>query len=187
MASAHALGPASLRLRSRRARSDRSHRLSSGFGLAVIAVACGIGFVVAQSRTQPEPVVDAATLEQQRFVTDLRPIDAAIQRSVAQEGVLVAAYESGQIDRAELQRRLADVLDSYRATATQVEALNAPPALRDVLAADQDALRALARAGVQLSQAYDDGDQARVSAALASSLQATARLHALTDVLAPAK
>jgi hypothetical protein len=79
------------------------------------------------------------------------------------------------------------VLESYRATATQVEALNAPPALRDVLTADQDALRALAHAGVELSQAYDDGDRTRVSAALASSLQATARLHALTDVLSPSK
>jgi len=187
MASAHALGPASLRLRSRRVRSDRSHRLLSPFALAVVAVACGVGFVVVQSRTQPEPVVDAATIEQQRFVTDLRPIDAAIQHNVAQEGLLVAAYESGQIDRAELQRRLEQVLESYRATATQVEALNAPPALREVVIADQDALRALARAGVELSQAYDDGDQARVSAALASSLEATARLHALSDVLASKK
>src|SRR5262245_40644623 len=140
MASAHALGPASLRLRSRRVRSDRSHRLSPLIVLAVIAVASSVGFVV-QTRTQPAPVVDAATIEQERVVPVLRPIDAAIQHSVADEGLLVAAYESGEIDRFELQRRLGEVLASYRATARLVESIDAPPALRPMLQADQDALR----------------------------------------------
>jgi len=187
MASAHALGPASLRLRSRRVRSGRSNQLSARVVLAVIAVASGVGLVAVQGRTHPEPVVDAATIEQERFVSALRPIDAAIQHEVAEEGLLVADYEGGQIGRAELQRRLGDVLAGYRATANEIEALNTPPGLRDVLQADQAALRSLAQAGVALSQAYDDGDQTRVSAALASSLEATARLHALTDVLQPKK
>jgi hypothetical protein len=54
-----------------------------------------------------------------------------------------------------------------------------------VLQADRDALRALAQAGVELSQAYDDSDQARVSAALAASLEVMARLHGLSVALAP--
>jgi hypothetical protein len=133
---------------------------------------------------QPEAVADAATLEHARLVANLRPIDSQIQRSVAQEGLLVAAYESGQLDRSDLQRQLGDVLIGYRDAASQVSALDLPPSMQATLQADEEALSALTSSATELSQAYDDGDQARVSAALARSLEATARLHALSDIAA---
>ena len=190
MTSAVALGHADLRLRSRRLRSGRSHQLSPALVVATIAVASGVGYLVAvggitRPEQAPAPVVDAAMLQHQQLVADLRPIDAQIQRTIAEEGLLVAAYQSGQIDRAELQRRLEQILTGYQDAANQVGALDLPPALRDGLHADQDALQALTQSAIDLSQAYDDGDQARIAAALGRSLEATARLHALSDDLSP--
>lgn len=194
MTSALALGHAGLRLRSRRVRSGRSQRLLP-FALVVVAtvaVASGLGFLAARwdfnfFKPEPAPVADAgdAKLEQQQLVAKLQAIDAKIQRSIAQEGLLVAAYQSGQMDRSNLQRRLEDVLNGYRDAANQTAALNLPQDVRQRLQADKDALTALTQSATDLSQAYDDGDQARVAAALARSLEATARLHALADEVSP--
>lgn len=190
MTSALALGHADLRLRSRRVRSGRSQRLSLVLVVvATIATASGVGLLAAESnfnvKPQPAPVADAASLDQQRLVTNLQSIDAQIQRSIAQEGLLVAAYQNGQIDRSQLQTRLADVLNGYRDASEQAAALNLSPDVRQRLQADEDALNALTQSALDLSQAYDDGDQTRVAAALARSLEATARLHALADEVRP--
>jgi hypothetical protein len=184
MASAVALGHGNLRLRSRRVRSVRTQALSIPFVVAVIVIASGVGFfsVGALLNTHAAPVSDAGALERQQLAEQLKPIDAQIQRGIAQEGLLVAAYQSGQIDRPELQRRLADILAGYREAARQVDALAPTPRLQPTLEADRAALNTLTGSAAELSQAYDDGDQARVSAALAHSLEATARLHALTDI-----
>ena len=184
MTSAVALGHAGLRLRSRRVRSGRTQGLSAVLVVAVIAIAGGVGFfsVGATLNTHAAPVIDARALERQELAAQLKPIDEQIRRSIAQEGLLVAAYQGGQIDRGELQRRLTDILAGYRDAASQVNLLNRPPQLTSTLEADEEALIALTRSAVELSQAYDDGDQARVSAALAHSLEATARLHVLTDI-----
>jgi hypothetical protein len=187
MTSALALGGhAGLRLRSRRIRSSRSHGLSPGLVVAIIVIASGVGFVGAQIKSQSEPVANAANIEQQRFAASLRPINAEIERDVAQEGLLVAAYQSGQIDRSELQRQLAVVLAGDQAAASEVAALEPPPGQSSVLKTDQEALTTLARSVTELSQAYDEGDQARVSAALALALEATARLHTLSEQASPA-
>jgi hypothetical protein len=150
----------------------------------VIAIASGVGFfsVGAILNAPATPVVDAAALERQQLATHLLPIEDQIQRGIAQEGLLVADYQAGQVDRGELQRRLADVLAGYRDAASQVNALDPPPQLRSTVEADQQALSALTSSAAELSQAYDDGDQTRISAALAHSLEATARLHALRDI-----
>jgi hypothetical protein len=186
MASAVALGDG-LRLRSRRVRSGRSHRLSLWISIVVIAIAAGAGFLGVQMRTPPTPavngsVVDAATLDQQRFVSELRPIRADIQRSISETGLLVAAYQSGGVSKAELQRRLAGILASYREAARKVDGLNPPEELRPTVQAYRETLGALTQSGTELSKAYDDGNEARVSAALAQSLRATVQLHDLGDV-----
>jgi hypothetical protein len=193
MTSALALGHAGLRLRSRRIRSGKSHRLSPAFIVAAIALASGIGYLAAEdlgtargsgyARSESVPLVDAATLEHQQLVANLRPIDAQIQRTIAQEGLLVATYQSGQIDRAELQRQLEDILSAYRDAAAQVTSLDLLPSQQTNLQADELALTALTQSVIDLSQAFDDGDQARVTAALGRSLAATARLHAMSDEL----
>jgi hypothetical protein len=152
--------------------------------VVVIAITSSVGFfsVGAILNTHAAPVVDAGALERQQLAEQLKPIDDQLQRSIAQEGLLVAAYQAGQIDSGELQRRLAEILAGYREATSQVDALNPPAQLTSTLAADEDALNQLTGSALELSQAYDDGDQARVAAALAHSLEATARLHALTDV-----
>ena len=176
MTSAAALGHAGLRLRSRRVRSSRSHRLWAALVVATIGLAVGAGFLAASFvGERNEPVVDAAALDQQRAVADLRPIDAQIERTVATEGLLVASYANGELDRAELQRQLGEVLAAYRDAAVDL-----PPQRQ----AEAEALTQLTVSAVELSQAYDDGDQTRVTSALAHSLEATARLHALSDASA---
>jgi hypothetical protein len=189
MTSALALGHAGLRLRSRRVRSGRSSRLSPALLLATLAIASGVGFFAFETilsiQIESQPVVDASPGPHPQLVASLRSIDAQIQRSVAQEGLLVAAYQNGEMDRTQLQRQLADVLTGYRAAASDAGALDLPPSLQADLQADEAALSALTQSAVDLSQAYDDGDQARVTAALARSLAATARLHALSDEVIP--
>jgi hypothetical protein len=173
MTSAAALGHADLRLRSRRVRSGRSHRLWAALVVATIGVAIGAGFLAASYLTErDEPVVDASTLDQQRVVADLRPIDAQVERTVAQEGLLVASYANRELDRNALQRQLGEVLAAYRAAAADL-----PPQRQ----AEGDALTQLTQSTIELSQAYDDGDQTRVASALAHTLEATARLHGFSD------
>jgi hypothetical protein len=191
MASAVALGDG-LRLRSRRVRSGRSHLLSLWIAIVVVAIAAGVAFVGVQTRLlQPQPattltsspgVVDAATLDQQRFASELRPVHASIQQNIGETGLLVAAYESGSIDKGELQRRLSAVLSSYRDAAGQIATIQAPPDMQPTMQAYRDTLAALTQSGTELSKAYDDGDQGRVAAALAQSLRATAQWHDLADV-----
>jgi hypothetical protein len=188
MASAAALGDG-LRLRSRRTRSGRSHLLSLRIAIVVVALAAGTAFVGVQTRLQfQQPtanvanVVDAATLDQQRFVSDLRPIHAEIQQNIAETGLLVASYQSGSIDKSELQRRLTAVLSGYHDAASQVDALHAPADMQPTVQAYRDTLSALTQSGTELSQAYDDGDEGRVADALAQSLRATAQWHDLADV-----
>jgi len=184
MASAVALGNDGLRLRSRRSRSGSSHRLSWGLVVVVTAIASAVGFVGARSAiarvSESTPVADAAALDQQRFAADLRPVRAELQQSVVNLGLAVTAYESGEIDREALQRRLADVLTGYQDVAGQVDSLDAPSGEQPVIAEYVATVDELIQSVVGLSKAYDDGDQARVAAALAVSLQTVAQLRDLS-------
>lgn len=183
MASAVALGHNGLRLRSRRTRSGRSHRLPLSLVVIVIAIASAVGFVGAKigiPLAHAAPAVDAATLEQQRFASELRPIRTQLQQSVTSLGLAVTAFESGDIDRNELQRRLAGVLKSYQDMAMQVDVLDAPPGEQPVVAEYVATLNGLTQSATALSKAYDDSDRARVAQALASSLAAVAQLHDLS-------
>ncbi len=185
MASAVALGHDGLRLRSRRNRSGRSHRLPWGFAVLAIVAASVVGLAGAKFATTrlvaSTPVADAATLEQQRFARELRSIRAELQQSVASLGLAVTAYESGEIDRTELQRRLADVLRSYAVTSHEVGRLEPPSGEENVVAEYVASVNALTQSAAGLSRAYDDGDQAGVARSLAASLQAVAQLHDLSE------
>src|SRR5262249_41068260 len=97
-------------------------------------------------------------------------------------GLLVASYESGSIDKVELQRRLSAVLTNYADAAKQVDALQAPANLQSTVQAYHDTLGALTQSSTELSKACDDGDQGRLAAALAQSLRAAAQWHDLSDV-----
>jgi len=182
MASAIALGHNGLRLRSRRLRSNSSHRLSWGLTIAALAAAATVGFVganVSLLQITTTSVVDASTLEQQRFATDLRPIHAEIEQSMVTVGLVVAAYENGEIDATDLQHRLADVLVSYDDAASSLDLLTPPTGAESTVTAYMDEVSSLRSSGEELSKAFDDGDQAQVGAALAETLQAAVRLHDL--------
>lgn len=190
MASALALGRNGPRLRSRRFRSDRSHRLSLGFALAVIAFASLVWYEAGTfgiGRFEPAASVDVAAASQQQFLVELQPIHIEVQQSVEQEGLLVAAFQGGQIDRVELQRQLADVLSSYQREAAQLDSLSPPPPQATLWQSYVDAVRNLSDAAAALSTAYDDGDQGRVAMALGQSLQAMARLHSATELIRPTR
>ena len=183
MASAMALGHDSLRLRSRRIRSKRSHRLPLGFVVVVVVVASAVGFVggrISLSEKEATPVADAATLEQQRFATDLRPIHAEIEQSVMTVGLVVASYEAGEIDAKELQRRLSGVLVAYADATAVLGSLTPPVGSESTVTAYMSTVSSLARSGQELSKALDDGDQARIAAALGQTLQIVARLNDLS-------
>jgi len=185
MASALALGDGP-RLRSRRVRSSRSHHQSIALWIAIVvlAIAGVAGFVTVQTRARPQSaalVLDAATLDQQRFVLQLRPVHAEIQHALSETGLVVASYQSGSIGKSELQQRLAAVLASYQTAASQVDTLDPPQDMRSTVQVYRDLLNTLARLDTELSKAYDDGDAGRVSAALALSLQATAEWQDLAD------
>jgi hypothetical protein len=153
--------------------------------VAVVAIAGAVGFVGARVslveivQTQATPIVDAATLDQQRFATDLRPIHAEMEQSVLTVGVVVAAYEDGEIDAKELQRRLALVLMSYDDAAAALDALAPPADAESTVMAYREELTLLRTSGQELSKAFDDGDQARVGAALGATVEAAARLYDL--------
>jgi hypothetical protein len=153
--------------------------------IAVVAIAAGVAFVGLQIRgvaANGAPIVDAATLDKQRFISELRPIHADIQQNIAATGLLVATYQGGGIDKAELQRRLSAVLTSYGDAAGQVDKLQVPSDMQPTVQAYRETLAALTQSGRELSKAYDDGDQGRVAAALANSLRAAAQWHDLADV-----
>ncbi|HEY2596448.1 MAG TPA: hypothetical protein VGK33_21360 [Chloroflexota bacterium] len=154
----------------------------------MIALAAGVALFGAQIRLQPQPtqnittVGDTATPEQQRFASQLRPIHAEIQQDLAETSTLVAMYQSGGIDKTELQQRLAAVLSSYHDAAGQVDSLQAPANMQSTVQAYRDTLGALTQSGSDLSKAYDDGDEGRVAAALAQSLHASAQWQGIPDV-----
>jgi len=147
----------------------------------VIAIASLMGFVGAEYRTQAVPVVDAATVEQQRFVANLRPIRGEIQQNAAREGLLIAAYEGHEIDGVSLQRQLGEVLAGYQAVADELNALDTPAQQRATTQSYAQTIGMLSRSVTELSKAYDDGDRKHASAALGVSLEAVARLHAPDD------
>jgi hypothetical protein len=175
MASAFALEHDGLRLRSRRSHSGRSHRLP--LALAVIVIAT-VGLLGARSYSTPD--VTAATQQHQRLAGELRPIRAEMQLQVAQLGLAVTAYDSGQIDRAELQRRLAGVLAGYESTAAEVNALDPPTDQQTTVREYAATVDELSQSVRSLSRAYDDGDQAGIAQALATTLQAIAQVHDLS-------
>src|SRR5437870_1532362 len=112
--SARALGHQSFRLRSRRARSDRSHRLSVRFAVALMVLASLAGLVGATLQTRLSPVADAAAVDEQLYVTALWIIQNQVDEGALHLGVIAAQYAQGEIDRTELATRLDDDLATLR-------------------------------------------------------------------------
>ena len=188
--SALALGHESLRLRSRRVRSDRSHGLSVRFSLALVIVAMAatvIGSVSPSIRAQSSSIVDPTPLDEQGYFTALAPIQTGLERSIGQLGLLAAVYQTGDVDRSELKARLEDFLFTYQRAEQQLRALDPPSNLRTAHTGYLDAVRQLRQSTVELLKLYEDGDQAHISAAVSLNLDTAKRLHALNDRSSPVK
>jgi len=189
--SALALGQAGLRLRSRRVRSDRSHRLSLRFVLILVLGASLVGFVGESLRaptaagTYAPPAPPAA---EQRYLQALLPIHAQLERSVARLGLLTAVPgdETQQIESAELAAGLEEALASFRNAEVQMRTLDPPPDLRSIHQGYLDALRLLEQSALEMLRGVQDRNEAHLSAAIPLGLEATSRRRALTDRLWPA-
>ena len=184
--SALALGHESLRLRSRRVRSDRSHRLSMRFTLAVMLAATAMGFVGSSLAAHSSAIVDPPQVDEQRYLTALGPIHSQLERSIDQMGLLASFYGAGEIDRFILKARLDEFLLSYQTAELQMREVDPPPQLRGVHQGYLEALRLLQQSTVELMKVYDDGSDAHLSDAAALSLQSTQRLRDLDDQLGSA-
>jgi hypothetical protein len=146
--------------------------------MALIGVAAVVAYIGASVRAQAAPAVDAVRTSEQRYLAALPPIVSEIDQTAEQVGLAVASYETGQLAPAELGSALQHALTTYERADTQLRTLDPPPELGAVQQSYIDAVRLLEQSASDLRAAYADGDEARVPAALALSLEGTARLHA---------
>jgi hypothetical protein len=185
--SALALGHEDLRLRSRRVRSDRSHRLSLRFALGVLVLTGLFALIGAMIREQSPPVVDAAAIDEGRYVAALVPIKDEIDQSAVHMGLSTAQYADGEIDVVELRARLLDDLTALRAAEAELDSIEPPHDLGGVRQNSVDAVRLFERSADELLSFSVDGNMEHLSSAVQLSLQGTARMHALGQRLGNAK
>jgi hypothetical protein len=146
----------------------------------LIAPAIVIGYVGASLRALAAPVVESTRTDEQRYFAALPPIDEQIDRSLHRVGLLVASYESGDLDVSKLEPALEQSLAEYRAAEAQLRALDPPTDVSSVQQRYLEALALLERSTTDLQVAYAAGDEGRATVALALSLEGSARLRALT-------
>jgi hypothetical protein len=197
-----------LRLRSRRVRSNRSQRLTLKVVVTLVALAALLAYaaptVAAASVARLGwtlhgiqsnlrlPLTSAAAsrsapnAEEQRYLDQLWPIHAELERSVVRMGLGAAFYESQDIDRAELKSRVNEGLATYRDAEARMEALSPPPTLRDSHEGYLAAVRIFQQSAIEMLKMFDDGDEAHLAAALPLSLEGTTRLRELADQFWPA-
>jgi hypothetical protein len=206
--SALALGHDGLRLRSRRVRSDRSQRPSVRLVVAFVVVAGLVGTgggslgldipAVHVPGWMPAPSVptllsadDLPTrpedLVRQRYLADLLPIHVRVEQSVVQMGLLAAVYESQEIDRGELRRRLGDDLTNYHRAEEQIGALRPPADLQGMHDRYLGAVSLFRQSAVELLQMVDDGNEDHFRRAMPLTLEGASRLRTLADRFWPAE
>lgn len=180
--SAHALGRTDLRLRLRRSRSDRSHRLSVQIAVAVVAAVGLIGLASAGIQAH-----SASTTDTQRYLQALWPISVDLEQSANRVGLAAALYEDADIDETELRSRLDTAIDAYTRDADQIGSLDPPPELADVHQGYVASAELLRESTQEMLKTCDDGDDAHISAAVPLMLDTTARLHGLNEQFWPAR
>ena len=184
--SALALGHEGLRLRSRRIRSDRSHRLSSRFVMGLLVLAGLAGFVGATWLLRWTSVADAAATDQQRYLAILTGVRGQVDESAMRIGLLSAQYAQGQISTSELEARLDVDLASLRRVDEQLSLASPPAELRSANAEYLSAVRLFEQAATELMQIADDRDSTHIAAAVPSSLDGMSQLQrARSDALPP--
>jgi hypothetical protein len=180
--SALALGHESLRLRSRRVRSDRSHRLSVRFALGLLVLASLAGFVGATWQTRSSSAADMATIDQQRYATIMWNVRAQVDESAVRMGLMAAQYVQGDIDAHQLKDGLDDDLTNFRRVDEQLRDLRPAGELRVEHQDYLDAVRLFEQSALEMMKVTDDGDSTHVSAAIPASLEGVSRLRrAISD------
>jgi hypothetical protein len=183
--SALALGHESLRLRSRRVRSDRSHRLSFRFAVVLIVLASLAGFVGQSFRARAAAEYESVRIDQQTYLAALWPIHRRLEQNVLGLGFLAAASANPTTDRLELTTRLDQGLAGFRLTADQVRALQPPADLRDVHDEYLDTVALLQQAATEMERGTTVTDDAQSAEAISLGLDAATRLHRLCNQLWP--
>jgi hypothetical protein len=185
--SALALGQASLRLRSRRVRSGRSHRLSLRFAVALVLGASLVGFVGGTLRAPTAAGTYTPHAEEQRYLQALWPIHTQLEQSVERLGLLTAVSETQSNDPSELQAQLEASLTSYRHAEDQLRGLDPPPDLRSIHQGYLDALRLLEQSALEMLSTVGAGNDVHPLAVVPVGLEGVSRLHALTDRFWPVR
>jgi hypothetical protein len=175
--SALALGHEGLRLRSRRIRSDRSHRLSSRFVMGLLVLAGLAGFVGATWLLRWTSVADAAAADQQRYLALLTGVRGQVDESAMHIGLLSAQYVQGEISTGQLKASLEDDLARLRGVDEQLSVASPPAQMRTSNDEYLSAVRLFEQAATELMQIADDGDAAHIAAALPSSLEGVSQLQ----------
>lgn len=184
--SALALGLTSPRLRSRRRRHDRSHRLSIRLAVATITAVGLLGFIGANLQARSSPL-ESTRLDQQRYLQEVWPIYSDLELNVKRVGLAAALFENGDIDRLDLGSRLDASLASYRRADDQLDAMQPPPELEEIQTGYLDSLALFERAAHEMRKAADDGDPAHIEAGVPLMLDGTARMHGLASRFWPAR
>jgi hypothetical protein len=184
---AQALGHEGLRLRSRRVRSDRSHRLSVRFALGLLVVASLAGLLDVIWQMRVSPVADAATsatVEERRYVTTLWSVQSQVDESAAQMGLAAAQFAGGDIDSRELNVRLGDTLAILRRLDDVLSGMQPPEVLSLERQDAIDAIHLFEQSAFEMMKVADDGDPAHVSAGIPMGLEGLSHLRAVSSRLA---
>lgn len=186
--SALALGLASPRLRSRRRRSDSSHRLSIWLAVATFTAAGLVGFVgVGENLQVRSSPLGSTRLDQQRYLQAVWPIYLDLEVNANRMGLAAALYADENIDRLELANRIDTALASYLHADYQLGPLQPPEELEAVHQGYLEVVSLLERAAIEMRKAGEDGDESHLSAAVPLMLEGTARMHALASRFWPAR
>lgn len=183
--SALALGHESLRLRSRRVRSDRSHRLSFRFAVVLIVLASLAGFVGQGFRARAAAVYETVRIDQQTYLASMWPIHRRLEQHVLGLGFLAAASANPSTDRLALTTRLGQGLADFRLTEDQVRALQPPADLRDVHLEYLGTVELLQQAATEMEGTATGTGDARSAEAISLGLDAAKRLQRLCNRLWP--
>src|ERR1043166_8430238 len=184
--SALRLGQTSARSWSRRRRVDSSYRLPVRLAVAIALAVTLVGSVGASIQARSSPL-ETPRLDQQRYLQAVWPIYLDLQTSTNRMGLAAALFENGDIDAAELQRRLEVALASYAQAGDGLRGLDPPAELLAVHQGYLDALGLFDQSALEMLEACDDGDASHIAAAVPLMLEGTAQLQALGNRFWPAR
>jgi hypothetical protein len=146
--------------------------------LAPGAPAAASGHAFAEQR----PALSAA---EERFAQALWSTHTDVRTAAVRMTFAGLAYKMGDGGRADVQRKVAPLVESFRAAETQLRGLDAPPSMHTTRERYAAALQVYARAATEMVKVADDGDDAHLLQAQEMSEAASGVLLEVGDQLWP--